>query len=150
MYSNIFSFSSTVSTLLMISMTGVFTRCSFSMMCCSPAPIKLLGSTNQSTTSTSFKVFSATLTMYSPNLFFALWIPGVSTNTICPLSISVYTVWIRFLVVCGLLDVMAIFCPIRWFISVDFPTFGRPMIVTNPDLKLLLIPSPLIFPFVHS
>ena len=39
---------------------------------CSPAPIKLEGSTNQRITSTSFKVFSATFTMYSPSLFFAL------------------------------------------------------------------------------
>jgi hypothetical protein len=29
---------------------------------------------------------------------------------------------------------MAIFCPIIRFISVDFPTLGRPMIVTNPAL----------------
>ena len=32
-------------------------------MCCSPAPIKVLGSTSHSTTSTSFKVRSATFTM---------------------------------------------------------------------------------------
>ena len=24
--------------------------------------------------------------------------------------------------------------PIRWFISVDFPTFGRPIRATKPDL----------------
>lgn len=76
-------------------------------------------------------------------LVFALWIPGVSKNTICPSS-QVYTVCILFLVVCGLFDVMAIFCPIRWFISVDFPTFGLPMIATKPDLKLLSILYPLI------
>jgi hypothetical protein len=40
----------------------------------------------------------------------------------------------RFLVVCGLLDVMAIFCPISWFINVDFPTFGLPINVTKPAL----------------
>ena len=49
------------------------------------------------------------------------------------------TVWMRFLVVCGLFDVIAIFCPIRWFINVDFPTFGLPMIVTNPDLNFSFI-----------
>ena len=32
-------------------------------------------------------------------------------------------------------DVIAIFCPIRRFINVDFPTFGRPINVTKPDLK---------------
>jgi hypothetical protein len=64
---------------------------------------------------------------------------AVSRKTICPRSISVYTVWIRFLVVCGLLDVIAIFCPIRRFINVDFPTFGLPIIVTNPDLKFAAV-----------
>ena len=34
---------------------------------------------------------------------------------------------------------MAIFCPITWFINVDFPTFGRPKIATNPDLNLLFV-----------
>jgi hypothetical protein len=47
-----------------------------------------------------------------------------------------------FLVVCGFLEVMAIFCPIKWFINVDFPTFGLPIIATNPDLKSALINSP--------
>ena len=42
-------------------------------------------------------------------------------------------------VVCGLRDVIAIFCPIRRFISVDFPTLGRPISVTKPDLKLFSI-----------
>ena len=87
-YSTIFS-RSTVSTLLMIRMTGVFTFFNCSIMCCSPAPIKFDGSTSHKITSTSFKVCSATFTMYSPSLFFALWIPGVSRNTICPRSISV-------------------------------------------------------------
>ena len=82
--------------------------------------------------------------MYSPSLFFALWIPGVSKKTICPFS-PVYTVCILFLVVCGFLEVMAIFCPIKWFIKVDFPTFGLPIIATNPDLKSALIRSCSIF-----
>ena len=105
---------------------------------------KVLGSTSQRITSTSLSVRSATLTMYSPSLFFALWIPGVSRKMICPSS-QVYTVWILFLVVCGFLDVIAIFCPIRWFIRVDFPTFGLPMIATNPDLKFSFICSPLLY-----
>ena len=81
--------------------------------------------------------------------FFALLIPGVSRKMICPLS-SVYTVWIRFLVVCGLLDVIAIFCPIRRFINVDFPTFGRPINVTKPDLNSFAINCPFpVFSIVH-
>ena len=36
-------------------------------------------------------------------------------------------------------DVIAIFCPISWFINVDFPTLGLPISVTNPDLKSSLI-----------
>ena len=102
----------TISILLITRITGVFTFFNCSMICFSPAPIKLDGSTSQSTTSTSFKERSAIFTIYSPSLFFALWIPGVSTNTICPSSV-VSTVWMRFLVVCGLFDVIAIFCPIR-------------------------------------
>ena len=61
--------------------------------------------------------------------------PGVSRNTICPSSV-VRTVSIRFRVVCGFLEVIAIFCPIRWFISVDFPTFGLPIITAYPDLNI--------------
>src|SRR5450756_1406484 len=38
-------------------------------------------------------------------------------------------------VVCGLSDMMAIFSPVSKFNRVDFPVFGRPTIVTNPDLK---------------
>ena len=125
----------TISILLITRMTGVFTFFSWSRMCRSPAPINVEGSTSQSTTSTSLSDRSATWTIYSPSLFFALWMPGVSTKTIWPSSV-VSTVWIRFLVVCGLLDVIAIFCPISRFIRVDFPTFGLPISVAKPDLKL--------------
>jgi len=38
-------------------------------------------------------------------------------------------------VVCATGEVMAIFCPTSWFISVDFPTLGRPMMPIKPDLK---------------
>ena len=37
-------------------------------------------------------------------------------------------------VVCALSETMLIFCPTMRFINVDFPTFGEPIIVTNPDL----------------
>ena len=111
---------------------------SCSAICCSPAPIKVSGSTSHNIRSTSFNVFSATLTIYSPSLFLALWIPGVSRNTIWPSS-HVYTVCILFLVVCGFFDVIAIFWPIIWFINVDFPTFGLPIRATNPDLNFSFI-----------
>ena len=123
----------TLSILLITSITGVFTRLSCPAICCSPAPMKVVGSTSHKTTSTSFRVRSATFTIYSPSLFFALWMPGVSTNTICPSSV-VSTVWMRLRVVWGLLEVMAIFWPIRWFMRVDLPTLGRPIRVTKPDL----------------
>ena len=72
--------------MLITRITGVFTLFNCSAMCRSPAPIKVLGSTSHRITSTSVSVRSATVTMYSPNLFFALWIPGVSRKMICPRS----------------------------------------------------------------
>ncbi len=43
----------------------------------------------------------------------------------------------RFLVVCGLLETMAIFSPTSAFVSVDFPTFGRPAIVIMADFVFI-------------
>src|SRR5690606_39685204 len=63
--------------------------------------------------------------------------PGVSRNTICPRS-SVKMPRILFRVVWGLSDMIATFLPTTWFISVDFPTLGRPISATNPDLWLML------------
>src|SRR6266851_5132342 len=42
----------------------------------------------------------------------------------------------RFRVVCGLDVTMAIFCPTRWFSSVDFPALGRPTMAAKPARKL--------------
>jgi hypothetical protein len=53
---------------------------------------------------------------------------------------------IRLRVVWGLLVVIAIFSPTRALSSVDFPTFGRPMMPINPDLYNSLSPVILIFP----
>ena len=39
--------------------------------------------------------------------------------------------------VCGFGVVMAIFEPMMVFMSVDFPTFERPMITTNPDFIVI-------------
>jgi hypothetical protein len=41
----------------------------------------------------------------------------------------------RFRVVWGLLEMMAIFSPRRVFRSVDLPTFGLPMMEMKPDLN---------------
>jgi hypothetical protein len=40
----------------------------------------------------------------------------------------------RLRVVCGLSLMMAIFCPMSALMSVDLPTFGRPMTAAKPDL----------------
>jgi hypothetical protein len=42
---------------------------------------------------------------------------------------------ILFRVVCGLSEMMAIFSPKSAFRSVDFPTFGLPMMEMKPDLN---------------
>lgn len=44
-----------------------------------------------------------------------------------------------FLVVCGLLEVMAIFSPRIALSSVDLPTLGRPIIPINPVFKLYIL-----------
>ena len=118
-----------------------------SMIYCSPFPIKSDGSTSHSITSASLSVAREHPSIYSPSLFFALFMPGVSRKTICPLS-SVNTVWMRFRVVWGLLEVIATFWPMIAFISVDLPTFGRPIIATYPDLKLAF--SILLLRYIRS
>jgi hypothetical protein len=60
-----------------------------------------------------------------------LWIPGVSTKTICDVSL-VAIPRIRWRVVCGRLEVILNFRPTILLTSVDFPTFGRPTTVTKP------------------
>src|SRR5512137_1534456 len=60
--------------------------------------------------------------------------PGVSRKMNCPSSAFKIPV-IRFLVVWGLLLVMAIFSPRIAFRSVDLPTLGRPAMAMNPDLN---------------
>ena len=49
--------------------------------------------------------------------------------------------------ICGFFDVMAIFWPISRFISVDFPTLGRPISAATPDLNRSFI---LLFSRVFS
>src|SRR5512137_318841 len=60
--------------------------------------------------------------------------PGVSRKMNCPSSAFRIPV-IRFLVVWGLLLVIASFSPRIAFRSVDLPTLGRPAMAMNPDLN---------------
>ena len=61
-----------------------------------------------------------------------LWIPGVSTKTICDVAL-VAIPRIRWRVVCGRLEVMLSFRPRIRLTRVDLPTFGRPATVTKPQ-----------------
>src|SRR6476619_4943268 len=58
--------------------------------------------------------------------------PGVSTKITCPAS-PFLTPRMRFLVVCGLSETMAIFVPTSRLSSVDLPALGRPTRETKPD-----------------
>jgi hypothetical protein len=62
--------------------------------------------------------------------------PGVSKKTIWYWEV-VLTARIRFRVVWGLGEIMAIFSPMSRFNKVDLPTLGAPIIETKPDLKSL-------------
>src|SRR5215467_10531364 len=57
--------------------------------------------------------------------------PGVSRNTNCAWG-KFFTPRIRWRVVCGLGVTMASLVPMMALSSVDFPTFGAPMMVTKP------------------
>ena len=65
-------------------------------------------------------------------------------NQVKKWKLLMIAVWILFLVVCGLLEVIAIFCPMMRFIIVDFPTFGLPMIAIYPDLNVCFSIYPLV------
>jgi hypothetical protein len=62
--------------------------------------------------------------------------PGVSKKTIWYSGV-VFTARIRFRVVWGLGDIMAIFSPMSRFNKVDLPTLGAPIMETKPDFNLL-------------
>src|ERR1039457_7119196 len=74
-----------------------------------------------------------------------LWMPGVSTKTICAAGCesrrapffagTSTTPAMRLRGVCGLAETMATFPPVRAFSSVLLPALGRPRMATNPDLK---------------
>ena len=92
-------------------MTGFFVFSSRSMMKRSPGPGFSVTSTTKKMASTSFSVFVMERSMYSPSFDSGLWTPGVSSRMTCA-SGCVRMQSMRVRVVCGLSDMMAIFCPI--------------------------------------
>ena len=98
-----------------------------------------IGSTTKSARSTSETLVVTTLFMWSLNLVFALWMPGVSRKTHW-YSSSVRTPVIRVRVVWGLEETMAIFSPKRAFKREDFPTFALPTMATKADLEFIVSP----------
>src|SRR5512139_4302867 len=72
--------------------------------------------------------------MISFILWRGLWMPGVSMKTSWAAGRERMP-RMRFLVVWGLSEMMEIFSPRRQFMSVDFPTFGRPTMAMKPDLN---------------
>ena len=77
----------TESILFITRMTGVSVFFSSSSIYCSPFPIWHSGSISHSIMSASFIVLSDAVSIYSPSLFLALLMPGVSRNMICPSSL---------------------------------------------------------------
>src|SRR4051812_15519840 len=99
----------------------------------SPGPIGAVASTTRQTTSTSPMAPVAESLSRSPSRVRGLWMPGVSSNTICVSAVlSTPRTCVR--VVCGLSETMLTLVPRMVLSSVDFPTLGRPTMVTNPDL----------------
>ena len=129
-FNNICSFGS-LSILFRTRITGLFISFSMSMINLSPLPKGVDMSTTNNITSVSFMEKYASLLSNLPNLFLGLWIPGVSTKTIW-VSSSLYIPWMLFLVVWGLLEVIAIFLPMMVFNRLLLPTFGLPIIPTKP------------------
>ena len=90
-------------------------------------------STTMTTRSAPINALDATRFMYRLRARARpLWIPGVSTKTICDVPL-VAIPRIRWRVVCGRLEVMLSFRPRILLTSVDLPTFGRPATVTKPQ-----------------
>ena len=98
----------------------------------SPRPSGSVASITRHTTSTSPSASVAVALSRVPSAVPGLWMPGVSTNTICASGrVSTPRTWVR--VVCGLSETIVTFVPRMRLSSVDFPTLGRPTSVTNPE-----------------
>src|SRR5229473_1529606 len=91
-----------------------------------------VASTISSSTSMPSSAAATSCIICRPSAESASCSPGVSIKMICPCGL-VTIPWMRLRVVCGLEVTIAIFCPTRRFMSVDFPAFGRPMMATNPE-----------------
>src|SRR5215469_12833095 len=101
----------------------------------SPAPGRSAASTTRSTRSSVARASTVIAIIRRFISYPGLWIPGVSTKAIWP-SGRDRTPVIRFLVVCGLSETIAIFWPTSLLSSVDLPAFGLPASVTNPHLPV--------------
>ena len=98
----------------------------------SPGPMAALASISATSTSTPSSAVSADSLRRCPSCVFGRWMPGVSTNTTWASSVvSTPRIWWR--VVLGRDEVIVTFSPTIVLIRVDFPTFGRPAMVTNPE-----------------
>src|SRR5262245_26951893 len=122
------------STLFTTSTAGVDTLATLPATKRSPGPMAADASTSTHTTSTSDSVESARSFARSPSNVRGLWIPGVSSRTICDASVvRTPRTWVR--VVCGRSETIDTLRPTSWLTSVDLPTLGRPTIATNPERK---------------
>ena len=98
----------------------------------SPLPSGAVESSTRQTASTSAIAPVAVSFSRSPSNVRGLWIPGVSTKTICD-SGRCSTPRTSVRVVCGLSDTIVTLVPRIEFNSVDLPTLGRPTNVQKPE-----------------
>ena len=140
-----------LSVLLITKRQGKSVCASFSIIPRSVGPGCAFASTTNTAASTSRIADWIDFTIKPPNFVLGVWKPGVSKKTICvPFSSLVCIPVIRFLVVCGFLETIAIFSPKMAFSRVLFPTFGRPTIATKPVLLVCIIFSvPFLLLTVH-
>ncbi len=98
----------------------------------SPRPTGWSAGTQKPITSTSAHVSRTTSLSRLPSSVRGLCRPGVSI-TISWASGRCRMPRMAWRVVCGRLEVIATFCPISAFVSVDLPAFGRPTKQAKPD-----------------
>ena len=100
----------------------------------SPRPTGASAGTQKPITSTSAQVSRTTSLSRLPSSVRGLCRPGVSITTSCA-SGRCRMPRMACRVVCGRLDVIAIFEPISALVSVDLPALGRPTKQAKPDRK---------------
>ena len=122
------------------------------MICCSPAPINVDGSTSQRMTSTSESVCSATFTIYSQAYSSPDECPAYQKHNLSALHIRIHGLD----AVSGRLRLVrrdSNLLTDQMIHQRRFSPFGLPIIVTNPDLKLSFIVLPrfcTVFPAPHQ